>query len=535
MTITFHSHHVVNKFLLCIHLIYILTPIYTITADESGELVSKVKIETLEKHVIALQDNITQFPTRRIFRTRNAHHQEATENVMNYIKSVFRSYGRLQVTEQNIGGIRNIIAELPPKKNASSKHVFIMCAYYDTKAVREPNWNPLASSAPGANRNGTGIAAMLAIAQILSQYEYDHTIKFIAFGGEELGFLGSKNYIHQAIGSEKIHSESLEKSRSPESEKITAVFNLDMLGYNWKSDLVEVIANRESIWISRALAIANTWHDIGLTIRQTQDEFVDISSHKTFWDAGYPAVTLIESSTPWRDSQNYTANPFYHTYDDTVDKINFPLVTKVTKLVLITVYSLLNDIFKSDRELPQVTLELPDTVNQNPLQITGTYETDYPIDIIIHPSKVKADLDKETHTYRATIPLTPGKNTLTVVAQFPLGAASVKQSVILDEAFVWKDVSVSPNPVRFNERTEFRVEGNLEITNMTIIIYDVRGNIIQRIEGIDDRLDKRIWRTWWNQQTVYGLVLSPGIYVCHISIESKGETYSIVRKLAIIR
>ena len=51
-----------------------------------------------------------------------------------------------------------------------------------------------------------------------------------------------------------------------------------------------------------------------------------------FGMSGYPAVTLIESSTPWRDSQNYNANPFYHTFRDTVDKINFRLVTKVTQL-----------------------------------------------------------------------------------------------------------------------------------------------------------------------------------------------------------
>lgn len=535
MTTTVKTVFISHKFLLSIFLIYIFVPIYTASADISNELISRVQVDILEKHVIELQENISHFPTRLTFRTRNAHHQEATENAVNYIKSVFRSYGSLQVTEQNIGGIRNVIAELPPKKNTSSNRVFIICAHYDTKADRETNWNPLASNAPGANKNGTGMAAMLAIAQILSQNEYDHKIKFIAFGGEELGFSGSRNYIQQAIGSEKTHSESLEKSRTRESEKITAVFNLDMLGYNWKSDLVEVIANRDSIWLSRALSIANAWHNIGLTIRQTQDEFVDISSHKPFWDAGYHAVTLIESSTPWRDSQNYSANTYYHTYDDTVDKINFPLVKKVTQLVLITLKSLLTDMFQQERKLPEITLELPDTVKQNPLQISGTYKTDYPIDIVIHPSNVKAELDKETQTYWATIPLTPGRNTLTVVAQYPLGAASVKRSIILDEAFILKDVSISPNPVRFNERTEFRVEGNLEITNMKIVVYDVRGNIIQRIEGIDDRLDKRIWRTWWNQQTVYGLVVSPGIYICHISVESKGETFSIVKKLAIIR
>ena len=535
MTNNIYSYTLALKILISIFVIFLYTPNYSTSADISNDLISRVKVDNLEKYVTELQENISYFPTKQTFKTRNAHHQEATENTVNYIKSVFRSYERLQLTEQNIGGIRNVIAELPPKENTSSTHVFIICAHYDTKADREANWNPLVSKAPGANKNGTGMAAMFAIAEIISQYQYDHKIKFIAFGGEEFGFSGSRNYIQQAIGSEKTHSESLENSRTSESEKITAVFNLDMIGYNWKSDLVEVIANRDSIWMSRALSIANTWHNIGLIIRQTQDEFVDISSHKPFWDVGYSAVTLIESSTPWRDSQNYTANPYYHTNNDTVDKVNFALVTKVTQLILITLHSLLTDLFQSERQLPQVSLDLPDTVNQNPLRITGTFQSDFPIDIVIHPSKVKAELDKESQKYWALIPLTPGRNILTVVAQYPLGAASVKRSTVLDEAFVWEEVRISPNPVRFNERTEFRVEGNLEITNLKIIVYDVRGNIIQRIDGIADRLDKRIWRTWWNQQTVIGLAVSPGIYICHISVESKGETYSLVRKLAIMR
>lgn len=504
-------------------------------ADHGDELIKKVQSDSLVSHVTALQENIAYSRNALAYRTRSAHHREATHNVVDYIKTKFLSSGRLLVSEQVVGGIRNVVAVLPSKPTSSSKHIFIICAHYDTQASREPGWNPLASSAPGANKNGTGVAAMLEIANILSQYEYDHEIRFIALGGEEIGFLGSRNYVRKAVGNGSSQNDASMPKRTPDSEKIAAVFNLDMLGFNWKSDLVEVISNRDSVWISRALAISNTWYDIGLKIRRTHDEFIDISSHKSFWDVGYPAVTLIESSTPWRDSQNYDANPFYRTFSDTIDKINFRLVTKVTQLVLVTMDSLLTDMFQPKRQMPQVMLELPDIVKQNPLQITGTFRSDFPIDIIVHPSGVEAKLDREQQTYTASIPLSPGANTLMVVVRYPLGAVSVKQSVILEEGFVWKDVSVSPNPVRFNNRTEFRIEGNLEITEMKVNIYDVRGSLIKRIEGVDDRLDKRIWRTWWNQQTSYGLAVSGGIYICHISVVSKGETYTTIKKLAIIR
>ncbi|RKU37857.1 hypothetical protein C6495_01185, partial [Candidatus Poribacteria bacterium] len=443
--------------------------------------------EALEAHVIALQENVRQFPYPLAYRTRSAHHRAATDNAARYIMNQFQRAPRLEVKEQVVGGIRNVVAVLPSarlesaptgegdtslesaptgerdaslesaptaERDASAtnrdseptgERVFILCAHYDTQANRDTGWNPLASSAPGANKNGTGIAALLEIAYLLSQYEYEHELRFIALGGEELGFLGSRHYVKEA---------------RLESSNIAAIFNLDMLGFNWKNELVEVITNKDSAWMSRALTIANTWFDIGLKIRRTQDEFVDISSHKPFWDAGYNAVTLIENSTPWRDSQNYDANPFYRTARDTADKVNFELVRKVTQLVLVTVDSLLSDMFQPTRRGPRVTVEIARLesgqgetarlesaptgngeaarlesaptgqgesvptgvlVTQSPVHLRGTIEASFPIDIVVHPSQVTAEIDRETRTYAAMVPVAPGENVLRVTARYPLG------------------------------------------------------------------------------------------------------------------
>ena len=494
-------------------------------------LLTRVQSDALEAQVIALQENIRQ-GNRHAYRTRSAHHHEATENTVRYIKSQFRRSPRLQISEQVFGGIRNVTAILPPRLGATSNRIFIVCAHYDTQAVREPNWNPLASTAPGANDNGTGVAAMLEIANLLSRYEYDHELRFIALGGEELGFFGSRHYVQSVLHQVEPDSKT---TTATTRDNIVSVFNLDMFGFNWKSDLVEIVANNDSAWISRALIIANGWYNVGLKIRRTQDEFIDISSHKPFWDNGYDAVTLTESSTPWRDSQNYDANPFYHTAADTVDKVNFGLVRKVTQLVLVTIDSLLTDMFKPTRQIPRVTLELPPTTQESELTINGTFHSDFPIDIIVHPSQTEAVLHRETQTYTARVPLKTGENTLRVIARYPLGAVSVAQSVILTQAFAWKDVVVFPNPARSDGLTEFRVEANTEITEMHVLIYDAHGNLIKRVEGVADRLNQTIWRTWWNQQTSYGLAVSPGIYVCHISVVSKGETYTYLEKLAILR
>lgn len=499
--------------------------------NRGDELLTFVQSDALEAQVRALQENFAPGRNLQAYRTRNAHHRKATDNIVRYITSQFRRSPRLKVSEQVFGGIRNVMAILPARAASSSNRIFIICAHYDTQAEREANWNPLVSSAPGANNNGTGVAAMLEIAYLLSRYEYDHEIRFIALGGEELSYLGSRHYVQQV----SVAPANSETNPVPTRERIVGVFNLDMLGFNWKSDLVEIVTNNDSAWISRALIIANTWYGIGLKVRRTQDEFVDISSHKSFWDAGYDAVTLTESSTPWRDSQNYDANPFYHTSNDTVDKVNFGLVRKVTQLVLVTVDDLLTSMFHQTRQMPQVTLEVPLTTKADELEIKGTFRSDFPIDIIVHPSQVEAVLNRETRTYTATVPLHPGENTLRVTARYPLGAVSVAKSVVLTQVFAWKDVIVFPNPAHSDNLTEFRIEANVDMTDLRVLIYDSNGNLIKRIEGVADRLDQRIWRTWWNQQTSYGLAVSPGVYICYISVVSKGETYTYLEKLAIFR
>ena len=518
-----------KSLILLLIIVSIPFPVMAEVLSRGDELLTLVQSGALEAQVLALQENLGSGRNLRPHRTRNAHHREATDDIVHHIMRQFRRSPRLRVSEQVFGGIRNVMAVLPAMPTSSSNRIFIVCAHYDTQAVREPNWNPLTSTAPGANDNGTGVAAMLEVAYLLSRYEYEHEIRFIAFGGEELGFLGSRHYVREASVT------GVRGETDVVREKIVGVFNLDMLGFNWKTDLVEIITNNDSAWIGRALIIANTWYNVGLKIRRTQDEFVDISSHKSFWDGNYDAVTLTESSTPWRDSQNYDANPFYHTSHDTADKVNFGLVRKVTQLVLVTVDGLLTSMFHSTRQMPHVTLEVPLTTNENQLEIKGTFRSGFPIDIIVYPSQTLAVLDRETQTYTATVPLSPGENTLRVTVRYPLGAVSVENSVVLTQPFFWEDVIVFPNPARSEGLTEFRVAANVDITDLQVLIYDSGGNLIKRIEGVADRLDQRIWRTWWNQQTSYGLAVSPGVYVCYISVVSKGETYTYVEKLAIFR
>ncbi|MBI3210585.1 MAG: M20/M25/M40 family metallo-hydrolase [Candidatus Solibacter usitatus] len=75
--------------------------------------------------------------------------------------------------------------------------------------------------APGVSDDASGVAATLELARVLSQYEFDKTLVFIAFAGEEIGLLGST-----------LHAQ---KAKS-ESQIIDAVLNSDIIGTEVSDD-----------------------------------------------------------------------------------------------------------------------------------------------------------------------------------------------------------------------------------------------------------------------------------------------------------
>ena len=98
---------------------------------------------------------------------------------------------------------RNVVAEL--NNDIEDDETLIIGAHYDTT----PN-------SPGANDNGSGVAAALVVAEELSDDELPFDLRFVLFGSEEIGLNGSFAYVG-GLG-------------EGESEKILAMINLDVVG-----------------------------------------------------------------------------------------------------------------------------------------------------------------------------------------------------------------------------------------------------------------------------------------------------------------
>jgi|SRR5271157_443490 len=174
--------------------------------------------------------------------------------------------------------------------------------------------------APGACDDGSGTAAVMELARVMSQYEFDKTLVFVAFAGEEQGLIGS----------------TLEAAKArKENEQIEAVLNNDIIGTevsgNGRIDNSSVSVYSDEIMDSPSQQLARLIHDIGeryvpsmrVKVMFMEDRLGRGGDHTPFQLEGFAAVRF---STP---NENY-ANQ--HTATDLLENMSVPYTTRVAKV-----------------------------------------------------------------------------------------------------------------------------------------------------------------------------------------------------------
>jgi Zn-dependent M28 family amino/carboxypeptidase len=91
--------------------------------------------------------------------------------------------------------ITNIVATLRGAQPESANRLYVVSGHYDSMCTSPINAE---CDAPGANDDASGVAAVLEMARVMSQYKFDATIIFMAVAGEEQGLLGSTHFAEQA-------------------------------------------------------------------------------------------------------------------------------------------------------------------------------------------------------------------------------------------------------------------------------------------------------------------------------------------------
>ncbi|MEM9281695.1 MAG: M20/M25/M40 family metallo-hydrolase [Verrucomicrobiota bacterium] len=209
--------------------------------------------------------------------------------------------------------VRNLFADLPGKKRR--KEIVVVGAHYDT--IRH---------SPGANDNGTGVVAMLAIARAMTGEQQDRTVRFAAFVNEEPPFfqggsMGSMVHARGCLerGENIVAMISLETigyfTDEPDSQELPAGLGA---GFPEVGNFLALISNLDSQFLvdSAATSFASA-SDLPLFAGAFPESVdgVGWSDHWSFWRVGFPAMMATDMA-PFR-------YPHYHLPSDTIDKIDF--------------------------------------------------------------------------------------------------------------------------------------------------------------------------------------------------------------------
>jgi Zn-dependent M28 family amino/carboxypeptidase len=213
----------------------------------------------------------------------------------------------------------NVVGAIQGKTKPNE--VIIFSAHYDHIGTVSTNPYPLFynnkkilkdSIFNGANDNASGVAAIISLANYYSKMtNIERTLIFVAFGGEELGLLGSQNFSRRVV---------------PDS--IKAVINIDMIGRKQFSNVFLTGSNYSNLYelLNRRLYKTDpqTYKKQFIRKEKAYENLFQRSDNFPFASKGIPAHTLMTTSD---------ADIYYHSVNDEFNTLDYSFMSKVVKAI----------------------------------------------------------------------------------------------------------------------------------------------------------------------------------------------------------
>ncbi len=185
---------------------------------------------------------------------------------------------------------------------------------------------------PGADDNASGVAALLELARMFANMKKDgkhitKNILFVAFDAKEMSMAGSRNFMNIT---------------RIQPEKIACMINIDQIGSSLAppgdNPNYLLVLGRDSLqpWAAKSIDLCNKAAHLNLDIDYTfynsknfYKLFYRLSDHNTFVQNGVPTLFFTSGITDLTYKEG-----------DTMDKINYPVLTNRVKLIFHFVYGM---------------------------------------------------------------------------------------------------------------------------------------------------------------------------------------------------
>ncbi len=254
---------------------------------------------------------------------RNLEKYKALTDAADFLdKSLQKAGYHVERQEYKVDGKSCYNLEVEIKGTTKADEIVVIGGHYDS-----------VMGSPGANDNGTGAVATLALARIFNGKKPERTLRFLEFVNEEppyfqTGQMGSSVYA---------------KRCRQRNEKIVAMLSLETVGYYTeeeksqkypipvlklfypsKGNFIGFVGDRSSKALVQE-AITSFRHHTKFPSEAIATfetiPGVNWSDHWAFWQEGYPAIMVTDTAA--------FRYPHYHTAEDTPDKVQYDRMARV--------------------------------------------------------------------------------------------------------------------------------------------------------------------------------------------------------------
>jgi Zn-dependent M28 family amino/carboxypeptidase len=266
----------------------------------------------------------------------------------------------------------NVIAILPGTMPEAAGRRYYVMGHYDS--MPSPRYNPETedsgwvpdynTDAPGANDDGSGTTAVIAIARAMAKHPLEATVVFICTVGEEQGLIGATYHASKAKGDKEdiravLNNDIIGDSLGPGGDKARATPGLvrvfsEALPKNPSAEKLAQIRSlaSESDSPSRELAryivevAAKEKTAVQPMLVYRQDRFLRGGDHIPFNEAGFPAIRFCEVSENYKHQHQTprveTVDGKPVQYGDLLEFVDFEYLANVAKLNAATLVNLAN-------------------------------------------------------------------------------------------------------------------------------------------------------------------------------------------------